>query len=192
MRQPWFASTMISRSRADGLAHRLDHRQVDAPVARVEAKLHRLYARVAEREAAANAFVRRDELAARRVGEDAVLACPRGAARAARPSARATRSQTATSSDPVPAMVEVDGLADPVDDLRVRRVDPDEEPLEQLAVGERVAARVALDAVVGADDDERRVLMSARLGIPCGRERRVERIAVAPRLDRRDVHHSPE
>ena len=85
MRQPWFASTMISRSPAHRLAHRLDHRQVDAPVVRVEAKLDRLHACVAECEAASNAFVRpiRAHRSRRRRG---VRSCARrrGGARAAR------------------------------------------------------------------------------------------------------------
>ena len=65
--------------------------------------------------------------------------------------------------DPVAAVVQVDGLDDAVDGVGVGRVDPDEQALEQLAIGNRVAARVALDAVVGADDDDRRVLVGARL-----------------------------
>ncbi len=68
------------------------------------------------------------------------------------------------------------------------RVDPDAQLLEQLAVGQAVAARVALDAVARADDDDRRILVRAWLGVPGGRERRIQRIAVPPRLDRCDAH----
>ena len=80
-------------------------------------------------------------------------------------------------------MVQVDCLDESVDGACVRRVDADEEPLEELAVGDGVAARVALDSVVGADDDDRRVLVRSRHGIPGGRERRIERVAVPSRLD---------
>ena len=97
MRQPWFASTMMSSS-GDRLAHRLDHGEVDAPVARVEAELDGAHARVAQRATPANALVGVDELAARRVGEDAIARRRRAGARAARPRARPRRSQTATST----------------------------------------------------------------------------------------------
>jgi len=65
------------------------------------------------------------------------------------------------------------------------------ETLEQGAIRYRVPAGVALDAVVGVDHDDRRFLEDARLGIPGGAERRVEGIAVDPRLDCCDAHQSP-
>ena len=72
--------------------------------------------------------------------------------------------------DPVAAVVEVDGLEDLVDGLGARAVDADEQPLEQLAVRNAVAARVPLDAVVGADDDDRRVLVRRAAPDPRPRE----------------------
>ena len=85
-------------------------------------------------------------------------------------------------------MVEVDRLAQLADHLGSHRVDADEQPLQQLAVGQRVPARVSLDAVVTADDHHRRLLLGARDGIPRHPERRLEREDVAPRLDRGDAH----
>ncbi len=156
----------------------------------MEAQLDRAQACVTEHRAAAHALVRVDELAARGVREDAV-ALP-----AEKPPDRLVASAAEQIpdrdlDDPVAAVVEVDRLEDRVNGLGVGRVASDEQALEQRAIGHRVAARVALDAVVGADDHDRRLLGGARLGIPCGAERRVERIAVDPRLDRCDPHQSP-
>ena len=174
------------------LAYGLDHGQIEAPVLRVEPDLRRSHARVAQRLTASDTFVRRDELATRRVGADPVSLAPE------EPPHRLVRRARdeipdGNLDDPVAPVVQVDGLDDPVDGARVRRVDADEKPLEELAVGERVPARVALAAVVGADDCDRRVLVRPWHGIPGRCERRIERVAVAPRLDRRDPHHySPE
>ena len=88
-------------------------------------------------------------------------------------------------------MVEVDGLAELAHDLGPQRVDADEQPLQQLAVGERVAARVAVEALVAVHDHDCRLLPRARLRIPRDAQRRVERERVAPRLDRCDAHQSP-
>ena len=87
--------------------------------------------------------------------------------------------------------MEVDGLAELAHDLAAQRVDPDQQPLEQRAVGQRVAARVALDAVVAAHDHDRRLLREARLGIPGHAQRRIPRPRVAARLDGGDAHQSP-
>ena len=81
--------------------------------------------------------------------------------------------------------MKVDRLADLAHDLGPERVDPDEEPLEQPAVGQAVAARVARDSLVGVDGDDGRVLLRARDGVPGGAKRRVEREAVVQRLDGR-------
>src|SRR5205807_1845388 len=62
---------------------------------------------------------------------------------------------------PRPRMVEVDRLAELVDDLGPQRIDADEQPLEQLPVRQRVTACVALDAVVAAHDHDRRFLTRA-------------------------------
>ena len=88
-------------------------------------------------------------------------------------------------------MVEVHRLADPVDDVGRERVDAHEQALQELAIGQLVPARVSLHALVGAHDDDGRILVRARRRIPGCAERRVERIAVPPRLDRRDLHYSP-
>ena len=156
----------------------------------MEAELHRLHAGVAKGHAALRALLGGDELAARRVGEDAFPRATEELPERLTPRA----SDEVPDGDlerPVPPVVEVHRLADPVDDVGLERVDAHEQTLEQLAVGQRVPARVALDALVGADDDDRRVLVRAGLRIPRRAERRVQRIAVASRLDRRDPHYSP-
>ena len=63
-------------------------------------------------------------------------------------------------------MVEVDRLAELADDLRPQRVDADEQPLEQLAIGQRVTARATFDPFVGLDDHDRRLLARPRHRIP--------------------------
>ena len=158
----------------------------------MEADLRRLDAGVAQRLAAPDALVRVDQLPARRVGADPIALAPEqlpdrdfcGAC---------DEIPDGDLDDPVPPVVQVDGLDDPVHRARVGRVDADEEPLEELAIGDGVTARVALDSVVGADDDDRRVLVRPRHRIPRGRERRIEGVAVASRPDCRDAHrYSPE
>jgi hypothetical protein len=59
----------------------------------------------------------------------------------------------------------------------------DEECPEQLAVGQGVATRVPLRAVVRADDDDGGVLMCPRLRVPSCPKRGVERVPVDPCLD---------
>ena len=85
-------------------------------------------------------------------------------------------------------MVEVDCLAELVDDLGTQRIDADEQPLEQLPVRQRVTACIALDAVVAAHDHDRRFLTRARHGIPRDPQRRIEWENVAARLDGCDPH----
>jgi hypothetical protein len=84
--------------------------------------------------------------------------------------------------------MEVDGLAELAHDLGAQRIDADEQALEQGAVRQRVTRCVPLDAVVAANDHERRLLRRARLGIPGDAERRLPRPRVAARLDRGDAH----
>ena len=174
----------------NGLAYRLDHREIDSPVARVQANLHRANACIAKSPASADAFVRVDELPGGRVCADA----------AARATEHAPDRLVASTGDEVPdrdlerpvaPVVEVDRLDDAVHRRGVSRVDPDQQLLEERPVREPVPARVALQTVIRADDDDRGVLVGARHGVPRGAERRVERIAVGPRLDRGDLHYSP-
>ena len=173
--------------RADGVSNRLDHGQVDPPVRRVQSKLDRAYTCIPQREAAAHALIGRNELSARRIREESVPVASEES-----PQRLIVRASDEIPDrdldDPVAAVVEVDALDDPVHRVGLLGIASDEQTLEQVAVGHPVAARVTLDPVVGADDHDRCVLMRSRLGIPCGRERRVERVAVDPRLDRRDAH----
>src|SRR5205814_8142246 len=128
------------------------------------------------------ALLRRQELAARCVGEEA-----RGPAAEEPPERRA-----GGLADEVPdrdldrprsAAVQVDRLADLAHDLGAERVEADEQALEQLPVGQAVAARgYAGYALVRAHEHERRVLVSARDGIPRGLAARVERGAVGASL----------
>ncbi len=175
---------------AHGLPHRLDHGQVDAPVARVKTKLDGADAGIAQGDAATCPLLGGDELPARRVREEASAAAseqpPQGLVLRA-----ADEIPDRDLERPVSTVVEVDRLADPVDDVGARRIDSDEKAFQELAVREGIPARVAFGTVVRADDDECRVLVLARHGIPGGGERRVERVAVLPRLDRGDAHHSP-
>ena len=156
----------------------------------MQAELHRLDAGVAENDAALRALLGRDELPARRVGQDLVPG----------PTEELPERLISRASDevpdgdldrPVPPVVEVHRLADPVDDVGLERVDAHEQALQELAIGQPVPARVSLHALVGAHDDDGRILVRARRRIPGCAERRVERIAVPPRLDRRDLHYSP-
>jgi hypothetical protein len=156
----------------------------------VQAELDRAYARLPQRAAAPNALVRVDELAARRVREDAVARSPEEPPERLAAGA-ADKVPDGELDDPVAAVMEVDRLDDAMNDLGVLDLPPDEEALEELAVGDAVAARVPLAALVRAHDRDGRVLVGARDGVPRGRERWIERVAVAPRLDRRDLH-SPE
>ena len=164
MRQPWFASTITSSS-GTLRPHGLDHGQVDAPIVRVEADLRGAHARVAQCPAAAHALVRIDELAARCVRADSAPLAAEQLPQRLVPCAP-DEIPDGDLDDPVAPVMEVDGLDDPVDGVGVGYVDSDEQALEQLAIRNRIAARVALDAVVGADDHDRRVLVGARLGVP--------------------------
>ena len=189
IRHPWFASTMISRSaptasRTASITGRSTRqscewsRSFKAPTPAST-----------QVDGALRALLRRDELARRRIGADALALASKEA-----PQRVLVRAPTEVPDrdlqDPVAAVMEVDGLEDPVD-VRVLGVGADEQALQQRLIRKGVAARVALDALVGAHDHDRRVLMRARHGIPRGRERRVERVAVDPRLDRGDSHQSP-
>ena len=157
----------------------------------VEADLDRPDPALAQGEAALRALLRRQELAARCVGEEA-----------RRPAAEEPPERRAGGlADEVPdrdldrpgsAAVQVDRLADLAHDLGAERVEADEQALEQLPVGQAVAARgYAGHALVRAHEHERRVLVSARDGIPRGVEGRVERVAVGACLDGGDAHQSP-
>ena len=178
MRHPWFASTMISRSkptasRTASITGRSTRQSVEwrrSLTARTPC--------VAQRQAARERARRRTRArrSTRRRGGDRC-----------RPPSSLPERLVERSADEIP-----DGDLDrPVaaagGSRRSRRSRgrsrcaadrPRREALERLAVGKAVAARVALDAVVGADEDDRRVLMRARHGVPGGRERRIERIAV--------------
>ena len=90
---------------------------------------------------------------------------------------------------PGAAAVKVDRLADLSHGLGAHRIEPDEELLQGLEIGEPVAARRhPRQSLVALDEDDRRVLMDARRRIPRGSERRVERKPVEAALDRRDPH----
>ena len=140
IRQPWFASTMISSRSPDGLPHRGDDRDVVAPVGVVEADLRRAHTGVGERHGPRRALVGPGQLAARRIREDAVERPP-SSRHSGSPAALPAMSQQATSTHPRPAAVEVDGLADLAHHLALARVDADQQALQQAAVAEAVAAR---------------------------------------------------
>ncbi len=172
---------------ADGVAHRLDDLHVAAPVGVVEADLHRPHAAVAQRHRACRPLLRRHELAARRVRQQAV-----GAAAEELPERRVERPADEVPDgdlqDPAAPAVEVDRLDELAHDLGAARVEADHERREHVRVRQVVAAREALRAVVRGHDDERRVLPRAGHRVPGGAERRVEGDAVAARLDARDAH----
>ena len=126
----------------------------------MEPELHGADAGVSKCSAASDAFVRVDEFTARGVPEHPVALAsehlPDGLVLRT-----AKQVPDRNLDDPVTTVVKVDGLDDPVNGLRVD-LDPDEQALEQLAIGHAVAARVPLDAVVGADDDDRGLLERPR------------------------------
>jgi hypothetical protein len=172
----------------------MQQREIETPVVRVEADLHCPNAGIAESEAAPYPLVSLDELARGGVGRD-----PGGVAPVEEPPERLILRAADEIPDghferPVASMMEVDGLEDPVHGVGLAWVASDEKTLEQCAIREAVAARVPLDAVVGTDDHDRRMLLSPRLRIPGGEERRIERKAILSRLDRGDAHlaYSPE
>ena len=186
IRQPWFASTMSSIVRPDRVAHRLDDLDVVAPVGVVEAELDRPHARGR----AAPATRRARSSGATSSPLDAYASMPLAApaeqlperlARAAAP----TRSQTATSAihgrPPWKSTVSKSSRT-----TSVRRgSSPTSSRASSVRVGQVVAAREALRAVVGGDDDERRVRPAARHGIPGRAEGRVERDPYAASRARR-------
>ena len=88
-------------------------------------------------------------------------------------------------------MVEVDRFAELVHDLGPEWVETDEQALEQLAVGQRIAAGEALETIVAAHDHDRCLLLDPRHGIPGDAQRRLEREHVPLRLDARDPHYLP-
>ena len=173
----------------DGVAHRGDDVDVSPPVGVVEADLARADAGIAQGDAAARALVGTDQLAARGVRVDPLVASAEQHVHglAERP---ADEVPDRDLERPGAAAVEVDGLADVAHDLDAAGVDALEVTLELGAIGQVIAARVALEPLLGAHDHERRVQLAAGLGIPGRAERRVERDRVAPRLDRRDAEIS--
>ena len=143
MRQPVVGVDHQLDVAADRVAHRLDDRDVLAPVGVVEAELDGPHAGVAQRRDAPGALLGLDQLAARGVGEQ-----PLAAAAEQTPQRLAQRAADEVPGrdlgGPRPPAVEVDRLADLADQLRAARVEPDEQALEQRGVGQVVAARVAL------------------------------------------------
>ena len=176
--------------RPDGISDSLDDGNILTPVGVVKADLDGLHARVAKRDAAARALGRLDQLAARRIGDEAIRAAaeelPDGLA-----GHLPDQIPDGGLGDPGAAAVEVDRLTELTDDLRAEGVKADEERFEQRAIGQVIAARPARDAVVGVDADERRLLVVARNRVPGSAERWVEGHAVAARLDRADPHQPP-
>ena len=92
IRQPWFASTIISSARADRLTHGCDDLHATAPVGRVEAHLDGADAALAQREAALDAL---SSASARRVDAYARIR--------SRPGRRGTRrARPARDPDEIP------------------------------------------------------------------------------------------
>ena len=89
---------------------------------------------------------------------------------------------------PVAPRVEGDRLEDAHVPLELERVALDEELGEALESVHRVARADPCEALVGVDEDERRLGRPPRLGIPGREERRVERIAETLEPDPRDPH----
>ena len=171
---------------ADRGADVLDDGHVLAPVGVVEAQLECAHAALAQRDRPPCPLVRVDQLAARGVGQQALVAA------AQKPPHGRVEQPPGEIPDralgrPRPAAVEVDGLADLAHRLGAQRIEPDQEALEDLAVGQVIAARAARDADVGVHEHERRVLVRARKRVPGGLERRLQRVAVAARLDAGDA-----
>src|SRR5256714_11957431 len=152
-------------TRADGVTHGLDRADVFPPVGVVEADLDRADPGVPKLDDPRGALLGRHELGTRGVREQ-----PLGAASEQPPARRLERASGEIPDSrlerPGSSVVEVDRLADLVDDLGPQGIDTDEQPLEQVAVGQRIAARVALEPFVAADDHDRRLLRGAGDGIP--------------------------
>ena len=138
IRQPWLAST-ISSSRRRRPPHLRDDLHVLAPVGVVEADLECAHAGVARARRPAGALGGVDQLAARGVREMRSLRPP--SSRQTGLSSRRRRGPSRPLDRPGPAAMEVDRLADLAHRFGAARVEADEEMLEQLAVGQAVAAR---------------------------------------------------
>src|SRR5204862_8143448 len=151
------------------------------PVGVVESDLDCAYAAVADGGDPRDALIGRHELSARGVREQA-LGTTAEESPAGGPERAADEIEDSSLDRPWPSVVQVDRLAELAHQLRPQRVDADEQMLEQLAVGERVAARVALEPVVAAHDHDRRCLGGSGHGIPRHPQRRVEWEDVATRL----------
>ena len=147
MRQPWFASTMTSRSGSDSRTAWITGRSTRQSLECRRSLTARTPA-VAERGTAADALVCVDELAARRVREDATAVPAEQPPHRLVPSAP-EEIPRCDLDDPVAPVVEVDRLDDAVHGVGVRHVAADEQPVEERTIGHVVAARVALDPVVG-------------------------------------------
>ncbi len=178
-------------SRADGVADRLDDGDIVAPVGVMEPDLHRADPRLAKLDHSRDTLLERKQLCIRRVREQP-LRPPAEQLPARRLERAADEIPHGDLRRPWARVVEVDRLAQLVYDLSAERIDADEQPLEELTVRQRVAACVALDSVVAADDHDRRLLPRARDWVPGDAERRLEREDVASRLDAGDAHQSPE
>ena len=190
IRQPWFASTISSRSdpTASRTASTTARSRRQSLV--VEAELHRPDAarRAARRSAARAPPARRARRSTRR--RAVVSSGRRGAARAACRARGRRGPRRRPRAIQFRAAVEVDRLDRSRATTSVANGSrPTSKRSRSVAIGQVVAARVALHARRrSATTTTRRVLVRARHGIPGGAERRVERIAVPPRLDRRDPH----
>ena len=139
----------------------------------MEADLDRLHAGVSKRHAPRRPFVRLEQLGARDIREQALRAAAEELPQRL-PRRLAEQVPDGCLDRPRPAAVEVDRLLQLADELRPERIETDENRLEQLVVGQLVAARPPRDAFVGVDADERRILVVPRRGIPGDVERRVE------------------
>ena len=82
---------------------------------------------------------------------------------------------------------EVGRLTDLPDDLGAERVEADEEALEDGHVRKEVAGRMADDPFISMHTDDLGLLLCSRYRIPCGAERRIERIPVAADRDVGDL-----
>ena len=153
----------------------------------MEAELDGLHALVPQRDDPVRALARLDQLPGRGVGEQSLGASAEEPPERL-PGRLADEVPDRDFERPGAAAVEVDGLAELPDHLGSKRIQPGDEPPEQLCIGHGVAAGPAAQALVGVNADERRVDPLARHGVPGGAEGRIEREGVAPDLDARDFH----
>jgi hypothetical protein len=176
---------------ADRRPHGLDDGEVVAPAIAAKTDLGRTDPALEELDAALDTLLRRHHLSRRGVRAKSLVP-PAEELGDRRADQLAERIPDRDLDGPRPRSVEVDRLADLADDVGLADVDADEQALEERPVGQPVTARGdACDAVVGRYEDYGRVLVGSRPGIPRGVKRRLERIAVDPRLDRRDRHQLP-